>query len=100
MEKKYLHRPDVHFGAIFFPCKEFWGCVGWAATLCAKWVRVSQDSGTVAQAKICKQRPSFYNSPNNLTHLYGFKSNMSAILDYLWIYRSNWWGLVLKSVLW
>lgn len=50
------HGPDIDFGAVFLPGKEFGSGVGRTATLRAEWVGMAQDPRTVAQTKVCKRR--------------------------------------------
>lgn len=50
------HGPDVNFGAIFLPGKQFGRGVGRAAALRAERVRVAEDARTVAQTEVCEER--------------------------------------------
>lgn len=49
------HGPNVYFGPIFLPCQKFRGCICWAPTLGAEGIRITQDSCTVAQSKVCER---------------------------------------------
>lgn len=54
------HGPNVYFGPVFLPCQKFRGCICWAPTLGAEGIRITQNSCTVAQSKVCeKQRHSY-----------------------------------------
>lgn len=53
--QSYSHGPNVYFGPIFLPCQEFRGCICWAPTLGAEGIRITQDSCTVAQSKVCER---------------------------------------------
>lgn len=46
------HGPDVHFGPILLPGEQLRGGVGRTSTLGAERIRVAQDAGAVAKAKI------------------------------------------------
>lgn len=48
----HSHGPDIHLGPVLLPGEQLWGGVGRTSTLGAERVRISQDPGAVAQAKI------------------------------------------------
>lgn len=50
------HGPNIYFGTIFLPCKKLWCCISRTAALGAEWISVTQDTCTIAQAKVCEEK--------------------------------------------